>query len=63
MSLNEAMVEEVALGWFMELGYAVGPVPRLAQVEPAAQLGFYANLALVGRLCVANLQSSRGITQ
>jgi type I restriction enzyme R subunit len=63
MSITESMLKEAALGWFQELGYAVGPVPQLAQGEPAAQLGFFDDLALVGRLCVANLQTSRGITQ
>ena len=57
------MVEEAALGWFQELGYAVGPVPQLAQGEPAAQLGFFDDLPMVGRLCTANLQTSWGITQ
>ena len=63
MRMTESMVEEAALGLRQELGYAVGPVPQLAQGEPAAQLGFFDDLALVGRLCVANLQTSRGITQ
>ena len=30
MTLNEAMVEEAALGWFQELGYTVLPGPMAA---------------------------------
>ena len=37
MSLNESIVEEAALEWFGELGYAVGHGPHLAPGEPAAE--------------------------
>jgi len=30
MSLNEAIVEDAALSWFGELGYAVGHGPNIA---------------------------------
>ena len=36
-SLNEAIVEDAALTWFGELGYAVGHGPQLAPGEPAAE--------------------------
>jgi len=36
-SLNESIVEEAALEWFGELGYAVGHGPHLAPGEPAAE--------------------------
>jgi type I restriction enzyme R subunit len=39
MSLNEAIVEDAALGWFAELGYAVGHGPHLAPSEPATNSG------------------------
>ena len=39
MSLNESIVEDAALEWFGELGYAVGLGPQLAPGEPAAELG------------------------
>ena len=39
MSLNESTVEDAALAWFGELGYAVGHGPYLAPGEPAAELG------------------------
>lgn len=35
MSLNESIVEEAALEWFGELGYAVGHGPQLAPGEYA----------------------------
>jgi len=36
MSLNESIVEDAALTWFGEMGYAVGHGPQLAPGEPAA---------------------------
>ena len=36
-ALNESIVEEAALTWFGELGYAVGHGPQLAPGEPAAE--------------------------
>ena len=33
MSLNESIVEHTVLGWFGELGYAVGHGPPLALVK------------------------------
>ena len=63
MSITKSMFQAAALGWFEYLGYAVGLGPQLALGEPAAQLEFFDDLALVDRLCVANLQTSRGITQ
>jgi len=35
MSLNESIVEDVALQWFGELGYAVGHGPYIASGELA----------------------------
>ena len=37
MSLNESIVEETALTWFGELGYAVVHGPRIAPAESAAE--------------------------
>ena len=36
MNLNESHVEEAALEWFVELGYAIGHGPHMAPGEPAA---------------------------
>jgi type I restriction enzyme, R subunit len=50
MTLNEAIVEEAALGWFQELGFAVLPGPQLAPGEPAAERESFSDVVLVGRL-------------
>jgi type I restriction enzyme R subunit len=50
MSLNESIVEDAALEWFGELGYAVGHEPQLAPGEPAAERDSFGEVVLVGRL-------------
>ena len=60
MSLNESIVEDAALEWFGEQGYAVGHGPHLAPGEyaggtltPALSQGereSYGEVVLVGRL-------------
>ena len=50
MSLNESIVEDAALEWFGELGYAVGHGPQLAPGEPAAERESFGEVLLVGRL-------------
>jgi type I restriction enzyme R subunit len=50
LTLNEALIEEAALGWFQELGYAVLPGPQLAPGEPAAERESFSDVVLVGRL-------------
>ena len=50
MSLNESIVEDAALEWFGELGYAVGHGPQLAPGEPAAERDSFGKVVLVGRL-------------
>jgi type I restriction enzyme, R subunit len=50
MTLTEAIVEEAALGWFQELGYAVLPGPQLAPGESAAERESFSTVLLVGRL-------------
>ena len=37
MSINESVVEEAALTWFAERGYAVAHGPHIAPGEPAAE--------------------------
>ena len=37
MSLNESIVEDAALEWFGELGYAVGHGPQMAPGEPVVE--------------------------
>jgi len=50
MSLNESIVEDAALEWFGELGYAVGHGPHLAPGEPAAERQSFGEVVLVERL-------------
>ena len=50
MTINEAIVEEAALGWFQELGYAALPGPQLAPGEPTAERQSFSDVLLVGRL-------------
>ena len=50
MSLNEALVENSALEWFGELGYAVGHGPQLAPGERAAERFSFGEMVLVRRL-------------
>ncbi len=50
MSLNESIVEDAALEWFGELGYAVGHGPHLAPGEPAAERDSFGEVVLMGRL-------------
>jgi hypothetical protein len=47
MRLNESIVEDAALEWFWELGYAVGHGPHLALGEPAAERDSFGDLLLV----------------
>lgn len=49
-ALNEDVLEQVALEWFGELGYAVGHGPQLAPGEPAAERDSFGEVVLVGRL-------------
>ncbi len=50
MSLNESIVEDAALGWFGELGYAIGHGPHMAPGEPAAERNGFGDVVLVDRL-------------
>jgi type I restriction enzyme R subunit len=50
MSLNESIVEDAALEWFVELGYEVGHGPHLAPGEPAAERDSFSEVVLVGRM-------------
>ena len=50
MSLNESHVEDAALEWFGELGYAVGHGPQIAPGEPATERDSFGAVVLAGRL-------------
>ena len=49
MSLTESIVEDAALTWFGEMGYAVGDGPQMAPGEPAAERDSFGGVVLVGR--------------
>ena len=53
MSLNESTVEDAALTWFAELGYAVAHGPDLAPGEPLAERDSFSDVLLLGRLRAA----------
>ncbi len=50
MGLNESIVEDAALEWFEELGYAVEHGPDIAPGEPAAERDEFDEVVLVPRL-------------
>jgi type I restriction enzyme, R subunit len=50
MTFNESIVEDAALGWFEQLGYAIGHGPHIAPGEPASERGGFGDVVLVGRL-------------
>ncbi len=50
MTLTESIVEEAALEWLAELGYAIEHGPALAPGEPAAERETFGDVVLVGRL-------------
>lgn len=60
MTLNESIVEDAALEWFGELGYALGHGPELAPGEPAAERDSFGEVVLTGRLreAIARLNPS-----
>ena len=63
MTLRESMVEEAALGWFRELGYAVLPGPQLAPGESTAERESFSDVVLVGRLREAIRQLNPAIPE
>ena len=63
MSLNESIVEDAALEWFGELGYAVGHGADLAPGEPAAERASIGEVGLAGRLREAIRRLNPGIPE
>ncbi len=61
--LNESTVEDAALSWFDELGYAVGHGPDIAPGEPAAERDSFAEVVLAGRLREAIRHLNRAIPE
>lgn len=50
MTLNESTVEDAALSWFNELGYALGHGLHLAPGEPETERAAFDDVILAGRL-------------
>jgi len=50
VSPNASIVENAALKWSGDLGYAVGHGPQLAPGEPTAERDSFGEVVLVGRL-------------
>ncbi len=50
MALNESHVEEAAIEWFKELGYAYAGGPGLAPGESASERESFGSVVLEGRL-------------
>ena len=61
MTLTESMVEEAAIGWYEELGYAVLPGSQLAPGDPSAERESFSDVVLVGRLREAMRQFNPAI--
>jgi type I restriction enzyme, R subunit len=53
VNVDESIVEDAALEWFGELGYAIGHGPHIAPGEPAAERDSFGEAVLAGRLRVA----------
>jgi hypothetical protein len=51
MSLTESILEDAALTWFGELGYAVGHRPQMAPGELEAEWSAFGEVVLVEQLC------------
>lgn len=49
-AINESHVEEAALTWFGELGYAVAHGPDMAPGEIEAERASFGDVVLIGRL-------------
>ena len=49
-TFNESTVEEAALSWFEELGYAIAHGPSIAPGEPGAERDSFGDVVLVKRL-------------
>ena len=59
-TLNKSTVEDAALNWFRELGYAIGHRPHLAPGEPASERDSFGDVVPVGHLrdAIRRLNSS-----
>jgi type I restriction enzyme R subunit len=63
MSLNESIVEDAALTWFGELGYAFANGPKIAPGELVAERDGFGDVVLVGRLRAAIRRLNPGVPE
>jgi type I restriction enzyme R subunit len=63
MTLTESIVEDAALTWFGELGYAVGHGPQMAPGEAAVERGTVVGILLAGCFRAALRQLSPDIPE
>jgi type I restriction enzyme R subunit len=63
MTLTESHVEDAALTWFGELGYAVEHGPHLAPGEPAAERDWFGDVVLAERFRAALRQLNPDIPE
>jgi type I restriction enzyme R subunit len=63
MTLTESMVEEAAIGWYEELGYAVLSGSQLAPGVPSTERESFSDVVLVGRLREAIRQLNPAIPE
>jgi type I site-specific restriction-modification system R (restriction) subunit len=61
ITFTEDTVEQAALEWLGELGYAVLPGPDIAPDQPAAERGSYGEVVLHGRLRAALARLNPGL--
>lgn len=62
MSISESIVEDAALAWFGELGYAIGLGSQMAPGEPAAERDSFGEVVPAGRLREAIQRLNPGIS-
>lgn len=63
MSLNESIIEDAALEWYGELGYAVGHGPHPSPGESAAERESFGEVVLMGHLREAIRRLNPGISE
>jgi len=61
-SLNESIVEDAALTWFGELGYARAHGPAMAPGEPAAEREGFGDVVLAALMLLILIFRPNGIT-
>jgi len=61
-TVTENDLEQAALGWLGELGYALAHGRSIAPGEPGAERGSFGEVALKGRFCAAFARLNPGVS-